>query len=58
MTDLRNRVIQLQEKVQPSTPPKVLEKRRGVAVEATKKIEEAKEICAKDVDQVSHTWEV
>ena len=35
----------------------MLEKRRKVAIEVAKKIEGAKEICAKVVDQVSQTWE-
>ena len=35
----------------------MLERRRNVATQATKRREEAEEACAKVVDQVSQTWE-
>ena len=43
--------------VKPSTHPKVLEERRKAENEATKRIKEAEALCAKEVKQVSHTWE-
>ena len=55
--DIRKKVTQLEEKKRPSTPPKMLEKIREATIEVVKKIAEAEEICAKDNDQVSKTWE-
>ena len=46
-----------QKKRRPNTPPEVLESRRDAATQAMKRIEEAEKTCAKDVDQVSRTWE-
>ena len=57
MTELRRKVTKLEEQVKLSIPIEVLEKRREAKIEAANKIEEAKEICAKVVNQVSQTWE-
>ena len=55
--DLRKKVTNIEEQVRPSTPTKVMEKSRDTTIEAAKRIEEAKEICAKAVNQVSQTLE-
>ena len=47
----------MEAQVKPSTPPKVLEERRNAARDVLKRIKEAEELCAKSVNQVSHTWE-
>ena len=44
-------------KVTPTTPPKVVEVRRKSTKEATKRIEDVEELCAKVIDQVSQVWE-
>ena len=56
-SELKKKVTQLEENIRSSTPLEVLEKRREATIEATKKIEGAKMICAKVVDQVSQNWE-
>ena len=51
--DLHKKVIDLEVQLKPSTPLDVIEARRKVVTEAAKKIEEAEELCAKEVEQVS-----
>ena len=41
----------------PNTPLKVLVERTKATTEVATKIEEAKSICTKAVEQVSHSWE-
>ena len=55
--NLRKKVTDLEAQVKPSTPPKVLEERRKVENEAITRIEESEELCAKEIDRVSHPWE-
>ena len=43
--------------VKSSTPPEVLEERRKIITEASKRIEEAVALRAKEVEQVSQLWE-
>ena len=58
MVGLRRKITKLQEQRRPITPQKyMLERRRDAAAQVVKRIEEAEETCAKDVDQVSQTWE-
>ena len=53
MTDLKKKVVNLEEKRMPRTPIEVLEQRRDVANQVAKGIEDAKQTFAKDVEQVS-----
>ena len=55
--DLSKKVVQLEDKRTPNTLPEVLAQRRDVATQDVKEIENAKQTCAKVMDQVSHTWE-
>ena len=55
--NLCNKVMDLEVQVAPSTPPEVLEERRKVVTEDATRIEEVEALCAKEVNQVSHTWE-
>ena len=54
---LRKKVTKSEEQRKPNKPPKVLERRRDTTTHAAKIIEEAEQTCAKDVDQVSLSWE-
>ena len=55
--NLRKRVADLELQVKSSTPPEVLEERRKIITEASKRIEEAVALRAKEVEQVSQLWE-
>ena len=44
------KVIELEAQVKQSTPLEALEEIRKEAIESTKRIEEAKELCAKEVE--------
>ena len=44
------KAIELEAQVKPSTPLEALEERRKEAIEYTKRIEEVKELCAKEVE--------
>ena len=55
--NLHKKFAELELQVKPSTHPKVLEERRKAENEATKRIKEAEALCAKEVKQVSQTWE-
>ena len=47
VVDLHKRIIELETKLIPSTPPKVLEARWKEVTETTQKIQEAEALCAK-----------
>ena len=53
---LKKKVVQLEEKMTPRTPPKVLAQRRDAVTKVAKEIENSKQTCAKAMDQVSQTW--
>ena len=55
--NLCKRVMELELQVKPSTPPEVLKKRRKLATKSVKRIEEAEALCAKEVEQVSQSYE-
>ena len=57
MTNLKKKIVQLEEQRTPNTPPEVLVQRRDTTTQATREIEDAKKACGKAVDQVSQTWE-
>ena len=57
VTDLKKKVVQLEEQRTPNTPPEVSAQRRDATTKVANKIENAKHACAKAVDQVSQTWE-
>ena len=56
--NLHKRVVELESKMTPNTPPEVLEERRKVVTEAMQNIEEEEVLCAKAIKQVSQSWEV
>ena len=56
--ELCKNVTYLEVQVKPSTPPEVLEEITMTVAEVVKKIEEVEALCTKEVNKVSHTWEV
>ena len=51
------RIEDLEAKMLPTTPPKVLQERWKAVSENVQKIQEDKELCAKTYVQVSNSWE-
>ena len=57
MVELKKQVEDLQEKDILSTPPKVLEERSKVVLEAEERIRQGETICTKEVEAISAMWE-
>ena len=55
--NLRKSVAKLEIKMNPNTPPKVLETQHKVGTKKVQNIQKAKVLCAKEYAQVSQLWE-